>query len=430
MSKTTSQNDERESFPSMLSPLAEVVASKVAKNESAGQPRTPEKGNKRPAPHDNQGATPGGNGTGSPKRRRANSGRAVVDTGLPNDNTWVEDERYADNGGDFYLRVDGTLFLCHLEKLKQLQGFFAELFAVPQPEYGEKQNNLPFCDLTLVTASEMRYVLDYIYGKLKLLRRLKTGRLSLHYPGAFALLKAGQRLNLPTISRAARSALQTLFPCHSTNDDWPPIVHGLDISESLFLRLFPLEAINLFHECELVLYAPMAYYYAAQLRTEDIVSGVSRPDGTKETLRDKDKALILDAKDRLRTVKRNRHSAWLADHGAERGALENRIHGCSGATQPYTGKTCFEFLQEMKKDWNEHGLLDRSDCLGILPDKAHAVLTNSICSKCYAVYKPMISKGIWNGWWELPATFNYGSWPEVHQKQKALSMEAREFEEL
>ncbi|ESK91019.1 hypothetical protein Moror_16324 [Moniliophthora roreri MCA 2997] len=378
---------------------------------------------KRTRTSDDENQSDDENSGKSPKRHKS------LSDSLPAEVRWVEDKEYSNNGGDIYLRVDGTLFLCHLEKLKRVRGLFREIFELKQPEDGEKQNGKPFCDIYLITSSDCRYMLDHIYGKLKLLRKLRVDRRSVHYPGALALLKAGRRLNLPDVHRAGLRALSVLFPCHTSNDGWPPAVHGLggEIPEILFHRLFPIEIINLFHECELPLFAPMAYYYAAQLSFEDIILGVTRLDGSRENLNDFDKALILKGKDTLRLHRRNIQHEWLSNHGTERGTIENRLNGCSEATQPFTGKTCFEFLQEMKKDWNKHGHLDRADCLGTFP--AEVLLKKCICSQCFEAYKARILEGTWKSWWELPAAFGYGSWNEVHRKQSALNKRMREDEE-
>jgi len=78
------------------------------------------------------------------------------------------DKDYSGNGGDIYLKLPcGTLFMCHLEKLKTAGGLFGDVFALPQPaETADKIGGLPFCDIyQALSPDEFRHVLDFIYGK-------------------------------------------------------------------------------------------------------------------------------------------------------------------------------------------------------------------------------------------------------------------------
>ncbi|KAG7090930.1 hypothetical protein E1B28_010003 [Marasmius oreades] len=364
----------------------------------------------------------------SPKDRPRNSKKSKScgsgNTTYRAEDALTVDEHYSDNGGDIYLRLpDGTHFMCHLEKLKAAGGLFEDLFSLPQPARdSETPHELPFCDIYQEIAPEqLRYALDFIYGKLKLLRRLRTGRISLHFSGALAVLKVGHLLNLPELRKAALKALHLLFPCDSDDDRWPPVIHGTNAPTDLFRRIFPIEAVNVFRQCEVPLFAPVAYYYAAQLEIDDILFGVTRPDGSIEKLSDADKSLVMKGREKLRRVRRDHTHAWLSEHGNVRGEVEHQLHGCWMQSNAYTGQSCYAFIQKLKADWNARGFFERSDCMNALPQEALDILKKDLCSTCYEFYRPKISQGVWNGWWELPGVFGFESWKVLKEGQGKLS---------
>ncbi|KAL0072770.1 hypothetical protein AAF712_000533 [Marasmius tenuissimus] len=359
------------------------------------------------------------------KNARSKRPRSSTSTRLNRDESaHAFDKHYSNNGGDIFLKLpDGTLFMCHLEKLKTAGGLFGDVFALPQPvESAEKIEGLPFCDIyQTISPGEFRYVLDFIYGKLKLLRKLRGGRISLHFNAAIALLKGAHLLNLPEMRQAALKALHLMFPCDSRDDRWPPAVHGIDISAELFRRLFPIQAVNVLTQCEVPLFAPMAYYYASQLDIDDILFGVQRPDGSTERLNDHDKSLVLKGREKLRVITKKFTHEWLTEHGNERGETEHAYHGCWMKTSPYTGQTCFDFIQSIKRDWETSGFFNRTDCLNGLPKHALDILKKDVCSSCYDTYEPKIEQGVWDAWWELPGVYGLESWETLSQRQKMLS---------
>ncbi|KAL0579750.1 hypothetical protein V5O48_002244 [Marasmius crinis-equi] len=345
----------------------------------------------------------------SPKSTRSKRAKSSSPKrSLGGESVTVVDEHYSNNGGDIYLRLpDGTHFMCHLEKLKTAGGLFGDVFALPQPvESAESIGGLPFCDIyQLLTPGEFRFILDFIYGKI----------------AAMALLKGAHMLNLPKMRRAAMKGLHLMFPCDSGNDRWPPVVHGMDVPADLFQRLFPIQAVNLFTQCEVPLFLPMAYYYASQLDIDDILFGVRRPDGSVEHLGDGDKSLVLKSRDKLSGIRKKYTHEWLAEHGNERGDVEHELHGCWMKTSPHTGQTCFDFIQSIKRDWESSGFFERMDCLNGLPQEALQILKRNICTSCYEEYHPRIVQGVWDAWWELPGAYGLGTWSDLTERQKKFS---------
>ncbi|KAF9268781.1 hypothetical protein L218DRAFT_529662 [Marasmius fiardii PR-910] len=240
------------------------------------------------------------------------------------------------------------------------------------------------------------------------------------------VLKVGHLLNLPNLRSAALKALHLLFPCGSKDDLWPPAVHGTNASKALFQRLFPIYAINVFRQCEVPIFSPVAYYYAAQLDVDDILFGVTRPDGSVVKLGDSDKSLVMKGREELGRVRRNYTHAWLSQHGDKRGDVEHVLHGCWMQSSAFTGQSCYAFIQRLKADWNASGFFDRSDCLNALPTGGLDILKRDLCGICYQVFKRKTEEGFWDGWWRLPGVFGFGSWKALKEQQSKLSEGWRE----
>ncbi len=199
---------------------------------------------------------------------------------------------------------------------------------------------------------------------------------------------------------------------------------GHNTPKDHFLRLYPLQMINIFNECGIVLYLPLAYYYAAQLSLEDIMFGVERPDGSREMLSDADKYLILNGKEELQLLRRNVTFEWLMMH-TRTGPVEQHDLGCNGGLRKH-GTTCYEFIQDMYEAFNgpwSDFLSTRYDALNTLAPELLDIIDENLCHACSNLFMPRVSEGLLQSLDQLPLMFCEKTWDELAQRQKELAAE-------
>lgn len=147
--------------------------------------------------------------------------------------------------------------------------------------------------------SNVRLLIGYAYGTIFLKTEVPDGVDKFHWHATVALLHCSHRLDLVAVHNNAIDALKMLFPCGPdfTYPDVPGIVGVKSDDRTLFLRIIPLEAIDLFRQYKL---------HAAQLAITDIARGVVCNDGCKVTISTAagDVIVVLEGREQLKLSRR------------------------------------------------------------------------------------------------------------------------------
>lgn len=249
-------------------------------------------------------------------------------------------------------------------------------------------------------------------------KAVANGPDQLHWPATMALLDVSHKLDLPDVRRCAFEALELLFPCGPNFKSSKPAIQGIKTKKDrrLFLRLFPLQAINLFRFHNISALMPMAYYHAAQLPIEDIVNGVIRGDGVRETICAFDITKVLEGRERLKISRRSTVFGWLNTLTPD-GKVRRPSRDCENSPLG-SGDTCFYYLLRVLLDFNRTGFLDeRTDGLESLSEAAHVVFESHLCEFCWGAVQDKLRRGLQKNWGELPKYFGFTGWEDVMESQ-------------
>jgi hypothetical protein len=224
----------------------------------------------------------------------------------------------------------------------------------------------------------------------------------------------GHKFNIPVLRSSAIEALKLLFPCSIQGHRFQPVLGGVktQVEKKLLLRLFPIQAVNLFRECYIPALMPMAYYHAAQLSIEDIVNGVTRSDGVTERLNAFDMMRVLQGRDHLKTSRRTTTFRWLNDFVVD-GKSKPPTYRCPDAPVQ-GGDTCFFFLLRLYIDFNRSGLMDsRTDGIKPLSKNSRRLVQSHLCFSCWNECSKKMTQGLQDNWSKLPSYFGWNTWDDV-----------------
>ena len=228
------------------------------------------------------------------------------------------------------------------------------------------------------------------------------------------------KLNLYEIRKSAISALECLFPTQITENHIPkfrPIIAGYqhEAEEKVFYRTFPIRAIIAFHEHDVPLMLPMAYYHAAQLSLEDIVNGVE-DGGVLWKLDAVDIIKVLKGREILKTSRRQVLFPWLDDK-----MVEGPDDGATCEKELINGNYCWENLMEMYSKFNKSGFLDDStNGLQGFSEKAERIFGYYVCERCRSDALRLLRAGERRNWESLPEYFGLEDWTTVKKLQENI----------
>ncbi|KAK0454728.1 hypothetical protein EV421DRAFT_1729864 [Armillaria borealis] len=201
------------------------------------------------------------------KRQRSNPLRLAPFRAWPHKDFFFE-------GGDILLETYPCLFRVHSEKLREkLGGFFDDLLDLPETAEGNPTiHGVRSLTLPWVDARDVVFLLAYIYKDMPLAQpiRLKgseeyppplTARVRLDY--TLSLLHISSRFNCTRLRQKCVGALSTLFRDFSTRAARPPIVceeTGEESQEEEFRKTWAIKALNIFEECNVPAFLPIACY--------------------------------------------------------------------------------------------------------------------------------------------------------------------------
>ncbi|KAF9070866.1 hypothetical protein BDP27DRAFT_1419636 [Rhodocollybia butyracea] len=329
----------------------------------------------------------------SPKRTRDESTAPDLSK---NDDHYVLDPEFSSIKGDIYLTIGNTLFPCLLKELQSVNGLFADLFSMQQPEDAELIHGLPHCPMFNCSARELRSLLQHINGSKPLLKKPRPSskdRPVFNLENILHVIKLSTRFDLPGCRDDAIECLdnfftimwQHIFTSTQTSfphqPEFPPVsIAGCSIGEDADPILgLSIQMINVFQECELFFYLPYAYYFASQQGQRELVAGAKLPDGTVEKLSQGDLIVVLEGRDSLRHLRRVTTFGWLTQYVNDHYDYPS-LHGCTGEL-PGTEQTCHSFMRKV------HSLLfglgspvleNRCDALDTVPFAARDVMRSQI----------------------------------------------------
>jgi hypothetical protein len=242
----------------------------------------------------------------------------------------------------------------------------------------------------------------------------------LYWEAAIELLDVSMKLNLYEIRKSVISALECLFPTKITEDRIPkfrPIIAGYqhEAEEKVFYRIFPIRAINAFHEHGVPLMLPMAYYHAAQLSLEDIVNGVE-DGGILWKLDVVDIVKVLKGREILKTSRRQVLFPWLDDK-----IVQGPDDDATCEKELINDNYCWENLMEMYSKFNKSGFLDDStnDLQGF-SEKAERIFGYYVCERCRSEALRSLRAGERRNWESLPEYFGLEDWSAVKKLQENI----------
>lgn len=330
------------------------------------------------------------------------------------------DRLYYFADGNIIIQSGPTLFRVHTDNLIKLGGVFEELLSLPQPDSDDAGyvDGVPLCPLFGTAPRDVRYLMAYAYGKITPKITCEAQGYKLHWNSAVALLHLSHMLDLVAVRREVIDALKLVFPCGPEFTQLPPGIAGIKRKDrSLFLRTYPLQAINLFHRYNLHALMPMAYYRAAQLATSDIIDGVVSSDGNKVKIRADDVVRVLEGREQLRVSRRKVVYRWLNNFSPESEA-QLPSDECLGKPSRISNETCFEYLLRMVLDFNRTGFMDsRHDALDTLPAHSDIIFQKHLCGTCYDTVTGELALGLVDNWMKLPTHFRLKEWAEIVEAQ-------------
>jgi len=238
-----------------------------------------------------------------------------------------------------------------------------------------------------------------------------------------ALLQASKAYDFEAIRQDAIAALQYLLPTTGKPERHKAIIAGLRTKETeRFLRFFPLQAINLCHECEIPAMLPMAFYHAAQCPIEDILNGVEDNHGQLVKLDPVDVLTLLKGREKLQASRRRLFDCIdnrFADFQPNReGVYPEPI--CLRESTHYWGKSdaCMQLLADITRRFRKSTFLEGYNILDGLSYVGFTSLKRNLCPACRDIILPKICEGILKDWDLLPSYFGLGSWEDVKKQEK------------
>ncbi|KAG5646826.1 hypothetical protein DXG03_002203 [Asterophora parasitica] len=335
---------------------------------------------------------------------------------------YKRDRIYYFDHGDMIVQSEKTVFRVHREKLLKLGGIFGELLSLPPPVDQEDESyidGVPVCPLFGTKPHDVRYLMAYAYDKLR--PTIKNEKFaSLHWGSAVSLLHLSHMFDLVSVRTLVIDAFKLVFPSRFSSILAFPALAGIKPDDrELFLRTYPLQAINLFRRYNLTSLLPMAYYRAAQLDIADIVAGVVCADGTRVTIPSSDVITIMEGRELLRRSRRTVSLRYLNDY-LDDNEPEPPSPDCLNTSSRFTGDTCAQFLVKVVSDFNSSGYMDsKTDVLNMLPTNAHDIFELNLCGDCFDKVSTEISGGLVRNWKKLPSYFGWKDWKEITEAQKS-----------
>lgn len=252
---------------------------------------------------------------------------------------------------------------------------------------------------------------------------LPDGKQWVYWEAAAALLQVSKIYDLEHIREDAIAALEYLLPTTGKPERHKAIIAGLQTKDNeRFLRFFPLQAVNLCHECEIPAMLPMAFYHAAQCPIEDIVNGVEDNHGQLVTLDRNDVITVLKGRDKLQASRRRFLDCIddrLADFQPDReGDYPEPI--CLRESTNHWGESdgCMQLLADMTRRFRRTAFLEGYNILDGMSRTGFKTLERNLCPACRDIILPKICKGILKDWDLLPSYFGLGSWEDIRKQEK------------
>ncbi|KAJ3749247.1 hypothetical protein DFH05DRAFT_1554912 [Lentinula detonsa] len=367
---------------------------------------------------------------GEPALKRTRN--ETVASGSPRfDEAYIVDQELSIIKGDIYLKIGNTLFPASIQKLRNVEGLFSDLFSIQQPEHVDLIYGLPYCEMYNCSESELRVLLKLIHGFKYVFQRRRTVDDITEFDVEHMLdaLLVSSKLDLPGIRIQAKDAIHDFFGSMWNHIMWgkpPPeypivALSGYTMSKANALCILSFRMINVFKECELVYSLPMAYYLAAQQNHNDIMDGVKLPDGSLLELHHTDKKILLKGREMLRSLRRNVTFLWLLEHvGCPKDYV--RLHGCTSEAYP-KGKGCYDFVFDLYILFYSpisRLLEDRCDALESISFQATEIIKCHLCPECYKYFNGRIIRSLSASWLEIPKIFTGHSWTKLRERQNKI----------
>ncbi|GAW05530.1 hypothetical protein LENED_007393 [Lentinula edodes] len=352
------------------------------------------------------------------------------------DDSYVIDSGFSNLKGDIYLKVGNTLFPASLEKLQNVEGLFADLFSIQQPEHADRIHGLPYCDMFNCSESELRVLMKLIHGsKYVFQRKAASGVTEFNIENILDALLVSSRLDLPGIRTQAKEAIHDFFRTmwsHIIYCEPPPeypvvALTGYTMGKDNALRVLCFRMIKVFRECELGYCMPMAYYFAAQQTHNDILDGIKLPDGSLLELDHDDKKKVLKGREMLRSLRRNVTFMWLIEHA---GYPKDYVllHGCTSREFPKR-KGCYDFIFDLYNLFfspSSRLLEDRCDALESISFEAVETMKSHLCPECQVYFTDRIMYCLLASWGQIPRIFTGHTWDKLREKQIQIEANWRE----
>ncbi|KAJ4468352.1 hypothetical protein J3R30DRAFT_3450513 [Lentinula aciculospora] len=364
-------------------------------------------------------------GVGEPPSKRTRS-----ETTSKVDEIYLVDPELSKIKGDIYLKIGNTLFPAHLQKLRNVQGLFADLFSIQQPEHADLIHGLPYCDMFNCSESQLRVLLKLIHGaKHVFQRKTALGITEFNVENILDALLISSRLDLPGIRTQAKDAIYEFIRAMWIHivDGVPPPEHpvialtGYTMSKDSALSILSFRMINVFKECEVEYCMPIAYYLAAQQTHNDIWDGVKLPDGSLLELDLEDKKKVLKGREMLRSMRRNVTFRWLIEHAGQPKDYV-QLHGCTSEAFP-KGKGCYDFVFDLYTLFyspTSRLLEDRCDALDSVSFQANETIKGHLCPKCHVYFNDRIIRCLQASWSEIAKIFTGRSWGTLRERQNRI----------
>ncbi|KAK0212602.1 hypothetical protein DFS33DRAFT_1269364 [Desarmillaria ectypa] len=365
-----------------------------------------------------------GDSASLPPNKRQKSG-SFSDPKSARSSRLIEYKDFFFEDGDIVLETYPYLFQVHSQKLRErLGGFFNDLLDLPETAGGNPmRNGVPLIKLPWVDVQDIRYLLQYTYKDLPLADpiRIKDGEESppqltarIHLDYTLSLLHSSSRFNCTRLRQKCVGALSILFRDFSTRASQPPIVNE-GLREEEFRKTWAIKALNIFEECNVPAFLPIACYYVAQLPEVHIRCGVLIRGGNRivriENQNTVDK--ILKARKALACC-REQAWRWLSQ--------PNDVHRsfCKRPEPDEPLDTCRGVLNRVGKYLKKLGFFDehRTDSLETLHPVAVEAIVKELCTKCSPVTKKQIYTTNRMTWNALPRIFGLQKWPDLMAMQK------------
>ncbi|KAF8160912.1 hypothetical protein B0H34DRAFT_672987 [Crassisporium funariophilum] len=329
---------------------------------------------------------------------------------------YIPDTAFYYEDGDVFATIGLNLFCVHIKTLLSAGGIFTVLLNSPlvRPSEEEIIFGLPCIPVYNISVREFRFLLAHLYRTAPVDRHLRNGTRWLFWESAVTLLKVAKVLDLEIIHQDVIKALKTLLPNTAERKSFRPTIAGLrnKNEEKMFSRTYPMQAIKLIHEYDLPAMLPMAYYHAAQLSIEDILTGVK--DGDVLWKLDSDDVLrVIEGRENLKLARREDLFSWMP-----RRVAQGLIHSSCISEVGKSGRPCQSFLNELSNLYNQTGYLDLYPTAleSFTPEEKHEY-RDYLCGRCWREIQEMYAVCLQATWAKLPSYFGLQDWDAVTAAQ-------------